>query len=72
MSESRWICDQSDPCLLQTEGALKLAVLMVRDPRCGEGVLDDTMNKVPSYPRELSGMTQLRLVLQRKVKQLKL
>ena len=50
MLESCWICDRSDPCRLQTEGAIKLAVLMVGDPRCGEGVLDDTMNKVPSYP----------------------
>ena len=62
MLESHQICDWNDPCRLQTEGAVKLAVLMVGDPRCGEGVLDDTLNEVPSYPRELSGMTQLRLV----------
>ena len=62
MSESRQIYDWSAPCRLQTEGTVKLAVLMVGDPRRGEGVLDDTMNEVPSYPQELSGMTQLRLI----------
>ena len=46
MSEIRRTYDRSDPCRLQTEGAIKLAVLMIGDPRCGEGVLDDTMNEM--------------------------
>ena len=44
MSESCQICDWSDPCRLQPEGAIKLSMLMIGDPRHGEGVLDYTMS----------------------------
>ena len=64
-SESHW----SDPCQLQYEGAIKFAVLMIGDLRCGEGVLDDTMSKMIQLTTRVVRDKAIKVCMTERVKQ---